>query len=80
MKILKFSTPSCTWCKIASPHVNTYAEEHKLGVEEVDASVNTLKRDQYEVMSVPTVVIVDDLGNSLQKLTGYHEIMAFINQ
>jgi thiol-disulfide isomerase/thioredoxin len=80
MKILKFSTPDCSWCKVASPHVNRYAEENDLSVEEVDASVNTMKRDQYDVMTVPTVIIADDLGNPLQKLTGYPEIMAFINQ
>lgn len=27
MKILKFSTPDCQWCKVVAPHVEAYAKE-----------------------------------------------------
>lgn len=78
MKLLKFSTADCGNCKIISGHVNKYAKEKGFEVEEVDAIMNTMKRDQYEVMGVPTIVIVDELGAVKEKVTGAPQIMEHI--
>ena len=78
MKQLKFSTAACGNCKIISGHVNKYAKEQGYEVEEVDASLQTIKRDQYDVMGVPTIVLVDELGNMKEKATGAPQIMEHI--
>lgn len=79
MKILKFSTPTCTYCKITSPQVNEYAEKHGFEVIEVDASEDTETAGKYEVMSVPVVVLIADTGD-VTKLTGFGEIMSHIKE
>ena len=77
-KLLKFSTPTCGYCKVISPDINKYAQEQGFEVEEVDASADAARRDQYEVLSVPTIVIVDEQGNALEKVTGAPQIMEFM--
>lgn len=77
-KLLKFSTPTCGYCKVISPDINKYAKAQGFEVEEVDASANTMKRDQYDVLSVPTIVLIDELGNMLEKVTGAPQIMEYM--
>lgn len=79
MRLLKFSTPTCTWCKVVAPHVNAYAEEHGLEVIEVNAEaeegIDKELTSKHEVMGVPVVVLE---GDTTQKLTGFQEIMSFV--
>lgn len=88
MKILKFSTPSCTYCKVVSHLVDGYAKNKGYEVQEVNADSDTNDdkdkelTEAFEVMSVPVVVlgIEGDKIENATKLTGLPEIMSFINQ
>jgi thiol-disulfide isomerase/thioredoxin len=85
-RILKFSTPTCTYCKITSPQVNEYAEANGFEVLEINAdsesnsNIHKQYTELYDVMSVPTIVITEELQPIKQatKLTGFGEIMSFI--
>lgn len=81
MKIIKFATPDCTWCKVADPHVKNYANEHGLEVVEVDAQADEATANKYGIMGVPVVVFEDtETGAEMARAKGFPEIMALISK
>lgn len=83
MRIYKFSTPSCTWCKVVAPHVEEYAKANNLEIIEVNADAEEGKDQEltikHNVMGVPVVILADE-GAVTQKLTGFQEIMSFVKE
>ena len=66
MKVLKFFTEFCSPCRTMSVQLT------ELGFEVED--VNAIKRrdlvDKYSVMTVPTLIKVDEDGNEITRLRG----------
>lgn len=81
MKLLKFSTPACNYCKIISPNINAYAEAKGYEVEEVDASKDIQASREYGILGVPAIVILDEAGEQVgDTLIGAPNIMQYINE
>ena len=84
MHILKFSTPTCVYCRVASPSIAVYALEHGATVQGVDAFEDTQSTEdralceQYQITGVP-VVVVQQEGQEDTVLRNYHDIMNFVN-
>lgn len=78
MRIVKFSTPSCSWCKVVAPHVEKYAQEHGMELIEVDAEADKATAERYGVMTAP-VVVFEDGDKVMAKATGFPEIMKLLN-
>lgn len=79
MRIIKFSTPACSWCKVVAPHVEGYAKKHDIAVVDVDAEADVTTAEKYGVMTVP-VVVFEDGDNILAKAQGFPEIMKLLNE
>ena len=81
MKIIKFSTPDCTWCKVVAPHVEEYAKAHDMELVDVDAESDEATAGKYGVMGVPVVVFEDtETGAEMARAKGFPEIMQLIKQ
>lgn len=70
MKILKFEKNPCTPCKMVDMLLNS------LGVsvdEKIDIEANEEMRKKYDVMSVPTLMLIDENGNKVDSVIGIDE-------
>lgn len=70
MKVLKFEKNPCTPCKMVDMMMGG------LGVsvdEKIDIETNIEMREKYDVMSVPTLVLIDKDGNKVDSVTGIDE-------
>lgn len=70
MKILKFKADWCGPCKIVEPVVKKISEAHDLEVETVDVDSEGDIADDYSVQSVPTLILFDDDGHEIGRVTG----------
>ena len=57
VKIIYISTPTCGVCHAIKPRVKELAEEYKISVEEIDATLHPEVASLYEVLTVPAVIL-----------------------
>ena len=70
MKILKFSNAICLPCKQLAKIIDGLNDDAKSLFEEYTSENDITKFVQFNVRSVPTLVVVDDSGNELRRSTG----------
>ena len=70
MKILKFSSATCMPCKQLAKIIDGLDEDVKSLFEEYTSENDITKFMQFNVRSVPTLIVVDELGNELRRSTG----------
>lgn len=87
MNILKFSTPTCVYCRVVEPSLIMYAKEQGATIQAVNAMEGIQSEEdralcvKYDVMGVPVVVIQHDDPNTEDfVIHGFHDIMSFINE
>lgn len=68
MKFLYFSAPWCGPCKMLGPVMNRVAEKHEVVKINVDEQPNVASH--YGVRNIPTVLLVDNEGNIVDKAIG----------
>lgn len=68
MKFLYFSAPWCGPCKMLGPVMNRVAEKHEVVKINVDEQPNVASH--YGVRNIPTVLLVDNEGNVVDKAIG----------
>lgn len=73
MKILFFTTPTCTYCGPAKELVKASGIE---GIEYIDATENKELAKSYGIRSVPSLVLAKPDGN--QSFVGIDQIQEFI--
>lgn len=68
-RILKFEKLDCTPCK----QVDAYLE--KLGIADKVEHINAFDNPEYTskmgIRSLPTILVLDDDGNEVEKITGF---------
>lgn len=67
-KVLRFTA---SWCQPCKALANTIEQINSpLPIEVIDIDENTEMAVKYNIRSVPTLLIVDDRGNVLDKMIG----------
>ena len=70
MKVLKFSAVWCTPCKLLSKIIENAENKINVDIENVDIDEKTEIAQQYNVRGVPTLIMVDDVGNEVKRNVG----------
>ena len=70
MKALKFSASWCGPCKSLSKVIETAGDKLPVEIEEVDIDTTGSRSAEYNIRSVPTMVLLDDSGNELKRYVG----------
>ena len=70
MKLLKFYAPWCAPCKGLSMVIAAAQDKITLPIEEVNIDEDIDTAVKYGVRSVPTLVVIDDQGNTVKKNVG----------
>ena len=70
MKLLKFSASWCQPCKALSTTIKN--TEHVLfeTMQEIDVDANPDIVKKYSIRGVPTLLLVDELGNEIKQKSG----------
>lgn len=70
MKILKFSSATCMPCKQLAKIIDGLNDDTKSLFEEYTSENDITKFMQFNVRSVPTLIVVDESDNELRRSTG----------
>lgn len=70
MKLLKFYAEWCGPCKGLSMIVEGVKDKIDIEIENVDIDTCGSRSAQYNIRSVPTMVLVDDNGTELKRKVG----------
>lgn len=73
-KVLKFYSQTCSPCKMIQPMLEAKAAEGSFEIVEVDIADNEELIDKYDVMKVPTLIVLDEDGNEIDRAAGIPEI------
>lgn len=68
-EVLYFSTPTCAPCRMFYPTVQEVCSQTGTPLTKIDASQDSDRVSQYQVTSVPTVIILQN-GNLVSKHVG----------
>jgi thioredoxin 1 len=70
MKLLKFYAEWCGPCKAQSQIIKNAGDKITTEVEDVDIDNNIMMAQEYQIRSVPTMVLLDDNGNEIKRQVG----------
>jgi thioredoxin 1 len=70
MKLLKFYAEWCGPCKMQTMIIKGAADKITVPVEEVDIDSNVFMSTQFNIRSVPTMVLVDDKEKEIKRNVG----------
>ena len=71
-KLIKFYTDTCVPCRIMTPVINSViAEFPMVSYEEINANGNSAIIAFYQVLAVPTLVLLDSSDTLLGRHVGY---------
>lgn len=70
MKVLKFYADWCGPCKALTRIIDIAGDKVTVPIEAVNIDENIMMSQQFQVRSVPTMVLVDDLENEIKRTVG----------
>jgi thioredoxin 1 len=70
MKVKKFYAEWCGPCKGLSMVIAGAGDKITIPIENIDIDSNIMESVQYDVRSVPMLVLVDDNGKEIKRLNG----------
>lgn len=70
MKVKKFYADWCVSCKGLSMVIKAAGDKITLPIEEVDIDKELMESVQYDIRSVPTMIIVDNSGKEIKRKIG----------
>lgn len=82
MKILKFYANWCGPCKSQTQLIKSLGDQLTVPVEEVDIDNNVFLSAQFNIKSVPTMVMVDKNEVEIKRIVGFQnspELLAWAN-
>jgi thioredoxin 1 len=71
MKVLKFYADWCGPCKAQTKIIEQAGDKIKTKIEEVNIDANIFLSTQFNIRSVPTMVLVDDDEKEIKRITGF---------
>lgn len=77
-KILYFTAVWCTPCKLLGPTMSEVSEHITVDKIDIDESTNTHLLAQYNVKSVPTIILINENGDELDRKVGVQRKDAYI--
>ena len=83
MKVLKFQAAWCGPCKGLSMVIKGAGDKITMPIEEVDIDNNVFMSTQFNIRSVPTLVMVDDQEKEIKRVTGMlqeNELIEWLNK
>lgn len=78
MKYLYFSAAWCGPCKMLGPVMEQVAQQ--IPVQKIDVDSNSQLAAQYNIRSVPTVVLIHGSGSELERYVGVQSKDFYIQQ
>lgn len=77
MRLLKFETATCPKC----PVVSNFLMQQGVPFETVDAKKDSATAQSFQIMSVPTTILLDDENKEIARSTGVNpkELMQIIH-
>jgi len=70
MKVLKFMAPWCGPCKAQTQIIQGAGDKITVKVEEVNIDENVFMASNFQIRSVPTMVLVDDNEKEIKRTVG----------
>jgi len=70
MKLLKFYAEWCGPCKMQSMIIKGAEDKITVPIEDVDIDQNVFMSTQFNVRSVPTMILVDDQEKEIKRKVG----------
>jgi len=70
MRVEFFSAYYCSACRGVKPNVISACNDAKVPIEIVDAELNEDYCIKINISTLPTIIIFDDEGNELDRVTG----------
>jgi len=70
MKLLKFYAEWCGPCKMQTMVIKNAGDKITVPVEEVDIDSNVFMASNFNIRSVPTMVLVDDKEKEIKRKVG----------
>lgn len=68
MKLLKFQASWCGPCKMLAKTLESMEVPYE--INEIDIDETPEKAMKYSVRSIPTLIIVDEIGNEIRRVNG----------
>lgn len=78
MKILKFSLPTCKPCVTLSEQMKEL-DLSKFEIQEVNLKENKELGNKYNIRSVPTLVVLDEQDNEIERIRNIVQLKFFLN-
>ena len=79
MKILKFSLPTCKPCVTLSEQMKDL-DLSNFEIQEINPKENKELGDKYNIRNVPTLVILDDQENEIERTKNIVGLKSFLNK
>ena len=68
MKLLKFSASWCSPCKMLSVIIDNMDLPYE--IDNIDIDEQSELAQQYNIRGVPTLILIDDVGNEIKRNVG----------
>jgi thiol-disulfide isomerase/thioredoxin len=79
-RLLKFTAAWCRPCATAQPGLELAANTLGLPLEILDVEISPNEVKLYRVQGIPTVVLVNEKGVEVARITGSHSAEGYINK
>lgn len=69
-RVLYFTSPTCVPCQQMKPIAQQVCQEEGIPINFIDVQQDSVMKNQYNITSVPTIIVVDINNNILLRHTG----------
>lgn len=85
MRLLKFGAVWCSSCKMLGMTIGAMKDKPEViqKIVEIDVDEDPVAAAKYGIRGVPTLILVDDDGNELKRVSGAlgaDKLLEFVNQ
>jgi len=78
MKYLYFSANWCGPCKTLGP-IMERVKNYKINVQKIDVDTNSDLTSQFGIRNIPTVVLVNEMGEEHTRITGVQSVEKYVS-